>query len=123
MVLSGKYSIIGEENFVQYLKDYGIPEDLVKDHDQFSIAFKQVGNKVTITKTTNNSSLDVSFTIGEEFEEQFFGHKIKSNSKLDGDVLVITNGDNSRTFNFTDNGLEIVHKSPRGSAKLIFKKD
>ncbi|XP_050503322.1 fatty acid-binding protein, liver isoform X3 [Diabrotica virgifera virgifera] len=123
MVLSGKYSVIGEENFVQYLKDYGIPEDLVKGGGQFSIEFKQEGNKVTITKTTNGKSVVVAFTIGQEFEEEFFGHKIKSNSRLDGDVLVITNGDNSRTFNFSSTGLEIAHNSPKGSAKLIFKKD
>ncbi|CAG9830713.1 unnamed protein product [Diabrotica balteata] len=123
MVLSGKYSVIGEENFVKYLKDYGVPEEQVKGSGQFSIEFKQDGNKITITQSASGKSKVVSFTIGEEFEEELFGHKIKSNSKLDGDVLVITNGDNSRTFNFTDNGLEIVHKSPRGSAKLIFKKD
>ncbi|XP_028129914.1 fatty acid binding protein 1-A, liver [Diabrotica virgifera virgifera] len=123
MVLSGKYSVIGEENFVQSLKDYGVPEDVIKGSDQFSIEFKQDGNKYTITETAKDKTRVVSFTIGEEFEEEFFGRKIKSIAKLDGDVLVITNGDHSRTFNFTSTGLEIVHKSPKGSSKLIFKKD
>ncbi|XP_072380305.1 fatty acid-binding protein 1, liver-like [Diabrotica undecimpunctata] len=123
MVPSGKYSVIGEENFVKYLKDYGVPEEQVKGSGQFSIEFKQDGNKITITQSARGKSKVVSFTIGEEFEEELFGHKIKSNAKLEGDVLVVTNGEHSRTFNFTDNGLEIVHKSPKGSAKVIFKKD
>ncbi|XP_072380307.1 fatty acid-binding protein, liver-like [Diabrotica undecimpunctata] len=123
MVLSGKYSVIGEENFVQSLKDYGVPEELIKGSGQFSVEFKQDGNKYTITELAQNTTRVASFTIGEEFEEDFFGRKIKSIAKLDGDVLVITNGDHSRTFNFTSNGLEIVHKSPKGSSKLIFKKD
>ncbi|XP_028129922.1 fatty acid-binding protein, liver isoform X2 [Diabrotica virgifera virgifera] len=123
MVLSGKYSVIGEENFVQYLKDYGIPEEQIKNSGQFSIEFKQDGNKVIVTESAAGKSKVTSFTLGEEFEEERFGHKIKSNAKLEGDILVITNGDHSRTFNFTSTGLEIVHKSPKGSAKLIFKKD
>ncbi|XP_072380306.1 fatty acid-binding protein, liver-like [Diabrotica undecimpunctata] len=123
MVLSGKYSVIGEENFVESLKDYGVPEELIKGSGQFSVEFKQDGNKYTITELAQNTTRVASFTIGEEFEEDFFGRKIKSIAKLDGDVLVITNGDHSRTFNFTSNGLEIVHKSPKGSSKLIFKKD
>ncbi|CAG9830718.1 unnamed protein product [Diabrotica balteata] len=123
MVLSGKYSVIGEENFVESLKDYGVPEELIKGNGQFSVEFKQDGNKYTITEKSEKSSRVASFTLGEEFEEDFFGRKVKSIAKLDGDVLVITNGDHSRIFNFTSNGLEIVHKSPKGSSKLIFKKD
>ncbi|CAH1276475.1 unnamed protein product [Diabrotica balteata] len=110
MVVPGKYSVIGEENLIQHLKEAGIPEDQVKSGGQFSIEIKQDGNKFTITKTVNNKSSDISFNIGEEFEEEFFGRKVKFNAKLNGDVLVISNGDHTRTFNFTSTGLEIVSK-------------
>ncbi|CAG9832146.1 unnamed protein product [Diabrotica balteata] len=122
MVVPGKYSVIGEENLIQHLKEAGIPEDQVKSGGQFSIEIKQDGNKFTITKTVNNKSSDISFNIGEEFEEEFFGRKVKFNAKLNGDVLVISNGDHTRTFNFTSTGLEIVYKSSKSTAKLIFKK-
>ncbi|XP_072380310.1 fatty acid-binding protein, liver-like [Diabrotica undecimpunctata] len=120
MVLNGKYTVVGEENFANYLSAMGFPYNYVK----YSIDIKQDSDKVTVIKSYDGKSKAVVIPLGVEYEEtNALGVVVKCMARFDGDILIVQAGDVTKTYTFTPTDGNIVYKSPISSGKLIFKSD
>ncbi|XP_028129896.1 fatty acid-binding protein 1, liver-like [Diabrotica virgifera virgifera] len=120
MIPSGRYTVIDEDNFQNYIKAVGFDGNYVK----YTIEFQQDGDKVKMHEFFGDKSLVSEFTIGEEFEEMsIIGKKVKSKAILFEDVLIMRSDDRTIIYNFKPTGGEIIHIAPNAFGKLIFKKD
>ncbi|XP_072380309.1 fatty acid-binding protein, liver-like [Diabrotica undecimpunctata] len=121
MVLSGKYTVIDEDNFQNYIKAVGFNGQYLK----YTIEFHQDGDKVKINEFYGEKSLFSEVIIGGEVEEMsIMGSKVKNYAIFFENVLIVRRSD-QRTiiYNFKPTGGEIIHIAPNAFGKLIFKKD
>ncbi|XP_028129875.1 fatty acid-binding protein, liver-type-like [Diabrotica virgifera virgifera] len=121
MALSGKYTVIDEDNFQNYLKAVGVNFQ----YHKYTIEFQQDGDKIKVNEFFGEKSLLFEIIVGKEVEEMSItGSKIKNYAIFFEDVLIVRRSD-ERTiiYNFKPTGGEIIHLAPNAFGKLIFKKD
>ncbi|XP_028129864.1 fatty acid-binding protein, liver [Diabrotica virgifera virgifera] len=120
MLPSGRYTVIDEDNFQNYIKAVGFDGNYVK----YTIEFHQDGDKVKMNEFFGDKCLKSEFTIGEEYEKMSItGKKVRNKAILFKDVIIMRSDDRTIIYNFKPTGGEIIHIAPNAFGKLIFKKD
>ncbi|XP_018570017.1 fatty acid-binding protein homolog 5-like [Anoplophora glabripennis] len=130
--LSGKYKLVENKNFYEFLIGVGESEERAKEGNAVkgTLEVKIDGNKISMT---NDTPAHVSNLVaGEERDEKFGEYVVKSKATIDGNVLTVTSKTpegqpaGSRTLTFSDSGLEIVISSAKDgktySATRIYKR-
>ena len=102
----GTWKLAGSENFDEYMKACGV--GLITRTTANQLKPSQViavdGDKITIKTLSTFKNTEVSFTLGQEFEETTAdGRKMKTTYKMDGANLVadlkpIKDGDSASTY-------------------------
>lgn len=67
----GKYKLVDSENFEEYMKAIGVPEELMSlaNDPKAETAVKQDGDKYLIQLTGSGRIAELNFKLGEEFDE------------------------------------------------------
>uniref|UniRef100_V5HUZ2 Fatty acid-binding protein n=1 Tax=Ixodes ricinus TaxID=34613 RepID=V5HUZ2_IXORI len=115
--LLGKWKLTESENFDDFLKELGVGLTWRKlaQTSKPSVELKCDGDKWSIKTSTLLKTSDVSFTLGQEFEEgRIDGVKVKSLCTLDGDKLV--------QKQFGDKEVTIVRELDNGQLKSRLSK-
>ncbi|XP_018570613.1 fatty acid binding protein 1-B.1-like [Anoplophora glabripennis] len=129
--LPGKYELAENKNFYEYLVELGVPEDRAKNAKEVkgTLEVKVDGNKVTLAN--DNPPHTTDYIIGQEVDEKMGEAVLKSTASLNGNVLTISTirdgkPSGTRTYTFSDSGLEIVFNSSKDgkslSASRIYKR-
>ncbi|XP_043940781.1 fatty acid-binding protein 1, liver-like [Protopterus annectens] len=87
MAFTGKYEMESQENFEQFMKIAGLPDDLIeRGKDLKSITeIQQNGNTFKIVVTTGAHVITNNFTIGEEAEFEMINlEKVRAVANLEG---------------------------------------
>lgn len=87
MALTGKYEMESQENFEQFMKIVGLPDDLIERGKSLKSVteIEQNGNTFKIVVTTGAHVITNNFTIGEETEfETITLDKVRAVAKLEG---------------------------------------
>eukprot|EP00914_Ancora_sagittata_P018469 GHVO01036566.1.p1 GENE.GHVO01036566.1~~GHVO01036566.1.p1 ORF type:complete len:137 (+),score=33.42 GHVO01036566.1:83-493(+) len=87
----GTWKLVASENFDEYMKGCGV--SLLVRKTANALSPSQViavdGDKITIKTVSTFKNTEVSFTLGQEFEETTAdGRKMKTTYRMDGDKLV-----------------------------------
>ncbi|KAJ8961728.1 hypothetical protein NQ318_021328 [Aromia moschata] len=87
----GKYQLVEHQNFYEFLVKSGVPEDAAKERseDKPTLGISTDDKKIKLEtkgKTTNNVS---NLLLDGEVEENIGTYKMKTASKLNGNVLVV----------------------------------
>ncbi|KAJ6668806.1 hypothetical protein lerEdw1_012290 [Lerista edwardsae] len=103
MAFDGTWKVEKNENYEKFMEVMGI--NLVKRklgaHDNLKFTVQQEGNKITIKESSNFRSIDVVFTLGENFDYVMAdGTELNGNWNIEGNKMV-------GTFNRKDNGKEL----------------
>ncbi|CAN7985546.1 unnamed protein product [Ixodes hexagonus] len=112
--LVGKWKLTESENFDEFLKELGVGLTWRKlaQTSKPSVELKCDGDKWNLKTSTLLKTSDVSFTLGQEFEEaRIDGVKVKSLCTLDGDKLV--------QKQFGDKEVTIVRELDNGQLKVV----
>ncbi|KAM4621864.1 gastrotropin-like [Polymixia lowei] len=77
MAFTGKYEIESQENYDEFLKRIGIPDDVIEKGRDFKIITEVVqnGNDFSWTQKYPTTSMNNNFTIGKECEMQTMAGK------------------------------------------------
>ncbi|XP_018570601.1 fatty acid-binding protein, liver-like [Anoplophora glabripennis] len=130
--LAGKYELVENKNFYEYLLDIGVPEDKAKNAKEIkgTLEVKVDGNKVTLADDHPPRTSD--YIIGQEVENKWGDQAvIKSTASLNGDVLTISSSRDgkpagTRTLTFSDSGLEMAFNTTKDgkafAASRIYKR-
>ncbi|XP_013386384.1 fatty acid-binding protein, heart [Lingula anatina] len=89
--LEGKWKLIDSKNFEEYMKAVGVGAVMRKlgATAKPSQEISRDGDKFTIKTKSAVKNTEITFTLGQEFEETTAdGRKVKSVVTLDGDKLV-----------------------------------
>ncbi|PAA52375.1 hypothetical protein BOX15_Mlig022500g1 [Macrostomum lignano] len=88
---AGKWKLVDSENFDEYMKALGVglvmrtAGSTAKPVQEIS----EAGGRWTIKTTSTFKSAEISFALGEEFEETTAdGRKVKSTVRLEGNKLI-----------------------------------
>ncbi|XP_075054196.1 fatty acid-binding protein, liver [Mixophyes fleayi] len=122
MAFSGTWNVYAQENYENFLRAVGLPEDIIKVAKDVNpvIEIQQNGNDFVVTSKTPKQSQSNSFTVGKESEiTSVGGKKIKVTVHLDGGKLTCKNDKFSHIQEI--NGDEMVESITIGSATLIRK--
>ncbi|VEN33699.1 unnamed protein product [Callosobruchus maculatus] len=116
--IAGKYKLEKHENFLELLKQQGVPEEHAKfaNEDKPVLTIEVNGDKIKMTTSeskTKNSVIE--YQLGKSIEETITSdHKLNSTAKLDGTTLTIesTAAEGgakvlTRVYTFTETGLEV----------------
>ncbi|XP_006759199.2 PREDICTED: fatty acid-binding protein 9 [Myotis davidii] len=87
----GTWKLESSENFEEYLEQLGVPGTIrhLAALEKPRICISTHGDKVSLRTETSFKNFEISFKLGEEFDETTAdGRKVKSIIRLDGDSLV-----------------------------------
>ncbi|CAI9555574.1 unnamed protein product [Staurois parvus] len=122
MAFSGTWNVFSQENYENFLKAAGLPDDIVKVAKDVNpvIEIQQNGNDFVVTSKTPKHSQSNSFTVGKEAEiTAAGGKKNQVTVQLEGGKLIC------KSDKFTHiqevNGDEMVEQISIGSTTLIRK--
>ncbi|KAM4699463.1 fatty acid-binding protein, liver-like isoform 1-T3 [Discoglossus pictus] len=119
MPFSGTWQVYSQENYENFLRAVGLPEEIIKVAKDVNpvIEIQQNGDKFTVTSKTPKQSQTNSFTVGKESEiTTVDGKKIKVTVNLEGGKLVCKNEKFSHIQDVQGN--EMVETITIGSATL-----
>ncbi|XP_066488834.1 fatty acid-binding protein, intestinal [Tiliqua scincoides] len=111
MAFDGTWKVEKNDNYEKFMEVMGI--NLVKRklgaHDNLKITIQQEGNKFTIKESSNFRSIDIVFTLGENFDYVMAdGTELHGNWIIEGNKMV-------GTFKRKDNGKELkTHREITG---------
>jgi len=92
MAFNGKYKLQSSEHFEEYMKAIGVPEALIaagSDPNAETSIHSDNESDYVITLTGSGRTIELKFTVGEEFEETTpHGIKVKCIVTKEGDKLV-----------------------------------
>ncbi|XP_077337964.1 fatty acid-binding protein, liver [Lithobates pipiens] len=122
MAFSGTWNVYSQENYENFLKVVGVPDDIIKVAKDIYpvIEIQQNGNDFVVTLKTPKNSQSNSFTVGQEAEiTSAGGKKFKVTVNLEGGKLICK----SDTFSHIQEvkGDEMVEQITIGSTTLIRK--
>ncbi|XP_056413009.1 fatty acid-binding protein, liver [Hyla sarda] len=122
MAFNGIWNVYAQENYENFLRAVGLPEDVVKVAKDINpvIEIQQNGNDFVVTSKTAKQSNSNSFSVGKESEiTSIGGKKIKVTVNLEGGKLICK----SDAFSHTQEvkGDEMVETITVGSATLVRK--
>ncbi|XP_040280437.1 fatty acid-binding protein, liver [Bufo bufo] len=122
MSFNGTWNVYAQENYENFLRTVGLPEDIVKVAKDVNpvIEIQQNGNEFVVATKTPKQTHSNSFTVGKESEiTTMDGKKIKVTVQLEGGKLTC----NSDKFSHIQevNGDEMVEKITIGSSTLTRK--
>ncbi|XP_061440336.1 fatty acid-binding protein, intestinal [Rhineura floridana] len=103
MAFDGTWKVDKSENYEKFMEVLGI--NLVKRklgaHDNLKLTIQEDGNKFTIKESSNFRTIEIAFTLGENFDYSMAdGTELHGNWDLKGNQLV-------GTFSRKDNGKEL----------------
>ncbi|KAG5853425.1 gastrotropin [Anguilla anguilla] len=90
MAFSGKYEMESQENYEEFLKRIGIPDDVIEKARTFKTVTEVVqnGNEFTWSQVYPNRTMTNKFIIDQECEmETMAGIKFKATVTMDGDKI------------------------------------
>ncbi|XP_068125105.1 fatty acid-binding protein, liver-like [Hyperolius riggenbachi] len=122
MAFNGTWNVYHQENYDNFLRAVGLPEDIVKVAKDINpvIEIQQTGNDFVVTSKTPKHSQTNSFTVGKESEVTGVGgKKLKVLVNLEGGKLV-SKGENFSHIQEVQ-GNEMVERITVGSETLIRK--
>ncbi|KAG7271683.1 hypothetical protein CRUP_025544 [Coryphaenoides rupestris] len=93
MPFNGKYQLESQENFEEFMKAIGIPDELIqKGKDIKSVSeIEEDGDNFKVTVTTGSKVLVNSFTVGQEADlETITGEKVKAVVVRDANKLMVS---------------------------------
>ncbi|XP_069828617.1 fatty acid-binding protein, liver [Dendropsophus ebraccatus] len=122
MAFNGTWNVYAQENYENFLRAVGLPEDVVKIAKDINpvIEIQQNGNDFVVTSKTAKQTHSNSFTVGKESEiTSIGGKKIKVTVHLEGTKLTCK----SDAFSHIQEvkGDEMVETITVGSATLVRK--
>ncbi|KAM4796781.1 fatty acid-binding protein, liver-like [Rhinophrynus dorsalis] len=91
MAFNGNWQVYSQENYENFLKAVGLPDDIVKVAKDVNpvIEIQQNGDNFVVTSKTPKQSQSNSFTIGKESEiTTVGGKKMKVTVNLEGGKLI-----------------------------------
>ncbi|KAJ8961721.1 hypothetical protein NQ318_021321 [Aromia moschata] len=110
----------------------GVPEDKAKLVENATTVLEVTidGNKFRLQTDEKLNSHVTEFVLGQEVDEKFSSHTLKTIAKLDGNVINVESKEadgkpaGTRTYKFTDSGLEIEYNSVKDNytAKRVYKR-
>ncbi|XP_072275426.1 fatty acid-binding protein, liver [Pyxicephalus adspersus] len=122
MAFNGTWNVYAQENYENFLRAVGLPEDIVKVAKDINpvIEIQQNGNDFVVTSKTPKSSQSNTFSVGKEAEiTSAGGKKFKVTVNLEGGKLTC------KSDKFTHvqevNGDEMVEQITIGSTTLVRK--
>ncbi|NXN63562.1 FABPI protein, partial [Himantopus himantopus] len=100
MAFNGTWKIDRNENYEKFMEAMGV--NMMKRklgaHDNLKITIQQDGNKFTVKESSNFRTLDIEFTLGDNFQYTLAdGTELTGSWNMEGDKLV-------GTFTRKDNG-------------------
>ncbi|XP_053560771.1 fatty acid-binding protein, liver-like [Bombina bombina] len=119
MAFSGTWQVYAQENYENFLRAVGLPDDIIKVAKDVNpvIEIQQDGDNFTVTSKTPKQSQTNSFTVGKESEiTTVDGKKIKVIVNLDGGKLSCKSDKFSHVQDVQGN--EMVETITIGSATL-----
>ncbi|XP_063813256.1 fatty acid-binding protein, liver-like [Pseudophryne corroboree] len=122
MAFTGNWHVYSQENYENFLRAVGLPEDIIKIAKDVNpvIEIQQNGNDFVVTSKTPKHSQSNSFTAGKESEiTGFGGKKIKVTVNVEGGKLICKSDKFTHIQEVT--GDEMVETITAGSATLIRK--
>ncbi|XP_077023201.1 fatty acid-binding protein 9-like [Tamandua tetradactyla] len=87
----GKWKLVSSENFDEYLKELGVSSEVQKMAGLVkpNVTISANGDVVNIKTESSLSNNEISFKLGEEFEETTLDNrKVKSNVTLEDDAMI-----------------------------------
>ncbi|KAM9320544.1 fatty acid-binding protein, liver-like [Gastrophryne carolinensis] len=122
MDFSGTWNVYSQENYENFLRAVGLPDDIIKVAKDINpvIEIQQNGNDFVVTSKTPKQSQTNSFTVGKESEiTSVGGKKIKVVVNLEGGKLICKS---DKFVHIQEiQGDEMVESITIGSATLIRK--
>ncbi|XP_053572195.1 gastrotropin-like [Bombina bombina] len=91
MAFSGKYEVESQQNYDEFMKAIGIPDDVIERGRDFKFTTEVVqnGNDFTWSQIYPGHTKTNKFTVGQESEmETVSGKKFKATVQLEGGKLV-----------------------------------
>ncbi|XP_072259205.1 gastrotropin-like [Pyxicephalus adspersus] len=92
MAFTGKYEVESQQNYDDFMKVIGIPDEQIEKGRSFNYTTEvvQKGNDFTWTQIYPGFTLTNNFTVGQESEMQTMGgKKFKATVRLEGGKLVV----------------------------------
>ncbi|KAK1159314.1 gastrotropin-like [Acipenser oxyrinchus oxyrinchus] len=92
MAFNGKYEIESQENYDEFLKKIGIPDDIIEKGRNFKIVTEviQNGNEFTWSQVYPQKTMTNKFVIDQESEmETMAGKKFKATVTLEGGKITV----------------------------------
>ncbi|XP_066572430.1 gastrotropin [Amia ocellicauda] len=92
MAFTGKYEIESQENYDEFLKLIGIPDDVIEKGRNFRIVteVEQNGNEFTWSQVYPSKTMTNKFTIDQESEmETMAGKKFKATVTMEGGKITV----------------------------------
>ncbi|CAH1976355.1 unnamed protein product [Acanthoscelides obtectus] len=116
--IEGKYVCEKNENLNEFFSSIGVPfvPRKIMCNSSPSMEIKKEGEKWTITTITLFRTAVTEFKLGEEFEEDMPGGKLRCVTTMEGDNKLVTNtkAQNgttvTRTYEFTDDQCLITYQ-------------
>ncbi|XP_077575183.1 fatty acid-binding protein, intestinal [Stigmatopora nigra] len=104
MAFNGSWKVDRNDNYDKFMEKMGI--NMVKRklaaHDNLKITIEHNGDKFHVKECSNFRTLDIDFTLGDNFEYSLAdGTEVSGSWALEGDIM-------KGTFNRKDNGKPLI---------------
>lgn len=128
-LFSGRYEMTDSDNFGEYLKAVGVGmiQRNLAEKAKPTVEISESGGRWTMKTLTDLKSTEISFALGEEFDESTAdGRQSKSTVTRDGSKLIHIQkigGDQSQNiYEFFDTEMKVTYSAKGVNATRCFKR-